>query len=721
MKSRMIKRLSLIALTLSIYLPGVIGGEGMWLPLLLDSLNIEEMKQKGFKLDAEDIYSVNQGSLKDAVVIFGNGCTGELISAEGLLITNHHCGFSRILGHSTLEHNYLAEGFWAKSKEEELANPGLTVTFLVRMEDVTRKVLSGADTLPEEQRLNKISANAAQVRSEAIKGTHYQAEVKSFFFGLEYYLFVYEIYTDVRLVGAPPEAIGNFGGDTDNWIWPRHTGDFSLFRIYAGKDNLPAAYSKDNVPYKPKKHFSISTDGVQEGDFTMVLGYPGRTDQFLTADGLDLIARKSLPAKVEMRTEKLHILKDIMNRGPEYKLRYASKHVNISNAWKKWMGAVKGIEKAGAIEQKKVREQQFTQWASSNASDKQYEGLMGEFSNIYSNYAPIYLANDLGGEMLNAIELSNLVNTVQIKFYEAQDSSAGYQKENIAELKKAGRGFYKSNGLEIDRKTLPALLKIYNNYNEPQFHPAFYNTITRKFGNDYDAYVADVFANSMFTDSLRFMQTLGKSEKVIRERLMVDPLIQIYRDFSMMLSLDGTVRLDSLDLRLKQLYKDYVSGLKAMNPSMKMYPDANFTMRISYGNIMGYSPLDAIQYDYQTTLQGVFEKENPEIRDYTVPARLKTIYNSKDTSRFSMAGKVPVCFIASNHTSGGNSGSPVLNAYGDLIGVNFDRNWEGTMSDFAYDPQVCRNISLDIRYVLYLIDNYAEADWLLDELTLVKR
>lgn len=717
----MIKRLLLIVLTLSIYLPGVLCGEGMWLPLLLDSLNIEEMKQKGFKLDAEDIYSINQGSLKDAVVIFGNGCTGELISAEGLLITNHHCGFSRILGHSTLEHNYLAEGFWAKSKEEELANPGLTVTFLVRMEDVTSKVLSGVDTLPEAGRLNKISANAAHIRSEAINGTHYQAEVKSFYFGLEYYLFVYEIYTDVRLVGAPPEAIGNFGGDTDNWIWPRHTGDFSLFRIYAGKDNQPADYSKDNVPYQPRKHFSISTDGVKEGDFTMVLGYPGRTDQFLTSDGLDLIARKSLPAKVEMRSEKLKTLKDIMNRGPEYKLRYASKHVNISNAWKKWMGAVNGIERAGVIEQKKVREQQFTQWASSNPSNKQYEGLMSEFKSVYRNYAPLYLANDLGGELLNAIELSNLVNTVQKKFYEAHDSSESYQKKNIAELKKAGRGFYKSNGLEIDRKTLPALLKIYKNYNDPQYYPAFYNTISQKFGNDYDAFVADVFANSIYTDSLHFIKTLGKSEKYISDRLSHDPLIHIYRDFSIMLFSGGIDKLDSMDLRLKNLYKSYVSGLKAMNPSMKMYPDANFTMRISYGNVIGYSPMDAVHYDFQTTLQGVFEKEDPEISDYTVPARLKTIYNRTDTSRFSTAGKIPVCFIASNHTSGGNSGSPVLNAYGDLIGVNFDRNWEGTMSDFAYDPLVCRNISLDIRYVLYLIDNYADADWLLRELTLVKR
>lgn len=719
MKFRFLKFSFLLLIISFLNIAKGFSGEGMWLPLLLDSLNIEEMKEKGYQLDAEDIYSINHASMKDAVVIFGNGCTGELISSEGLVITNHHCGLSRIISHSTIEHNYLAEGFWAKSKEEELANPGLTVTFLIRMENVTGKALSGvSDTLPELAQQNRISGNIEQIRNEAILGTHYQAEVKPAYFGLEYYLYVYEIFSDVRLVGAPPEAIGNFGADTDNWIWPRHTGDFSLFRIYAGKDNQPAEFDKENVPYKPKRHFAIDTSGIKENDFTMVLGYPGRTDQFLTSDGLDLIAGKSLPAKVEIRTEKLNVLRDIMNRGPEYKLRYTGKHNNISNAWKKWMGAVKGIENSKAVEQKKILEQQFTQWAVGN-NKKEYVALMQDFKERYQQYAPLYLAQDIGGELLNALELSALVYEVQKKFYGVPDSSESFQKKMMLEVRNSGSRFFRSEGLEIDRKIMPALLKVYKNYNNPAMYPAFYHTIADKFGNDYNAFVTHVFANSVFTDSTRFKQTMSKSRKAISKKLSDDPLFSLYRDFYS-LFYAGYDQIDSLNLKLKTNYKTYVSGLRAMNPSERMYPDANFTLRLTYGKVEGYSPRDAVTYEYQTFLKGVFEKENPEIRDYTVPDRLKTLYKSTNTSNLPTNRNIPVCFIASNHTSGGNSGSPVLNAYGELIGVNFDRNWEGTMSDYAYDPSVCRNISLDIRYVLYLIDYYAEADWLLDELTLVK-
>jgi hypothetical protein len=697
-------------------------GEGMWLPLLLDSLNYKDMQEKGLRLSPEEIYSINQASIKDAVVIFGGGCTGELISPEGLLITNHHCGYSRIQSHSTVENDYLTNGFWAGSKTEELPNPGLSVTFLVRIENVTDRILKDIpDTLPEAERNQRVATNTITVRNEALLDSDYEAEVKPFYFGREYYLFVYEIFNDVRLVGAPPEAIGRFGGDTDNWIWPRHTGDFSLFRIYAGKDNKPADYSTDNVPYKPKKYLSISADGVKEGDFTMVLGYPGRTDEYLTSDALSMIARKSLPAKIDMRTVRLNAIEEEMAKGSDARLRYASKYVSISNSWKKWIGVTKGVKRASVIESKKRFEKEFNDWAENLTSDSMgFSSLLREFSRLYDQYEPLYLSGDLGGELLNSLELSNLVNRVQIDFYSAHDSSAQYKRSAIQRIKQTGSGFFKSKAMEIDRKVLPPLLRIYADNAGSQFHPEFYNTIKDKFKGDYLAYVTNLFNTSLFTDSVRFLKVFNKSEGSIQKKIMNDPLISIYRDFSKMLLGGVYDRADSLSLEINSLYRKYLSGLITMNPSRVLYPDANFTMRLAYGEVEGYKPSDAVDFTYYSTLDGIIEKENPDIADYKVPVQLKELYTSNDLGTYTVSGKIPVCFIASNHTSGGNSGSPVLNADGNLIGINFDRNWEGTVSDYAYDPAICRNISLDVRYVLFVIDKVAHADWLLDELTIIK-
>jgi len=695
-------------------------GEGMWLPLVLDSLNFRDMQEKGLRLSPEDIYSHNQASLKDAIVLFGNGCTGELISPEGLLITNHHCGYSRIQSHSTLENNYLMDGFWAGSQTEELPNPGLSVTFLVRVEDVTSRVLADvSDSLAESDRMNLISFRMNEIRDEAIKNTHYQAEIKSFYFGLEYYLFVYEIYNDVRLVGTPPEAVGNFGGDTDNWIWPRHTGDFSLFRIYAGKDNMPADYSPDNVPYKPKKYLNISVSGVEEGDFTMILGYPARTDQYLTSEAIEIIAGKSFPAKIEMRTLRMQTLQNIMDRGPEFKLQYATKHKNIGNAWKKWIGVTKGVERANVVENKKIVEQEFNNWANNLKTDTiGYTTLMKDFSSLYNIYEPLFLANDIGGELLNSIELSSLVNRVQRKYYSLLDSSDGYKETEMRSILEMGSSFFKTSGLEIDRKVLPVLLRIYATSTTSEYHPAFYDKIPGGFNNNYEAYVNDLFEHSMFTDSVRYKKTFGKSKESISKRIVNDPLIDIYRDFSRMLLSDAGHKLDSLENELKRLYRKYVTGLMTMYPERRFYPDANFSMRLTYGKVQGYEPADAIRFSHLSTLDGIIEKVDPAIPDYKIPAELKELHNKADFGIYTENGKVPVCFLASNHTSGGNSGSPVLNASGDLIGINFDRNWEGTVSDYAYDPTVCRNISLDIRYVLFIIDKLADADWLLNELTI---
>lgn len=693
-------------------------GEGMWIPLLLDSLNHQDMKEKGLRLSAEEIYSADQASLKDAVVIFGNGCTGEVISPEGLVITNHHCGYSRIQSHSTVEKNYLADGFWASSKQEELPNPGLTVSFLVRIEDVTAQVLNGvSSTMSEEQRRQKTMENIVSVRNKTELNTHYHAEIKPFFYGKEYYMFIYEVFRDVRLVGAPPETVGNFGGDTDNWIWPRHTGDFSLFRIYADKNNNPADYSPENVPYKPKKYLNISVGGIKEGDFTMILGYPGRTEQYLISDALQMIAGTSLPAKVAMRTARLDVIQEIMDRGPEYKLRYASKHKNISNSWKRWIGVTRGVDRASVIENKRRSEQEFIQWASGKP---EYESLFSSFGAMFKEYAPLYILNDLGGEFLSSMELLTIADRTQLRVFSMQDSSEAGKEKSIQDLKRFGSRFFKTNAVEIDRKTFPQLLRIFAEYTDVNLHPDFYKKIESSYGNNYEAFVTDMFNTSIFTDSTRYLRTLNKSYKTIIQAVMRDPLMTIYRDFSILLTRTGArEKLDSLDSEMQRFYRKYITGLMAMESDRVFYPDANFSMRLTYGKVEGYKPVDAVYYNYYSTINGIIEKEDPEIPDYKVPGKLKELHSNGDFGSYLQDGALPVCFIASNHTSGGNSGSPVLDADGNLIGINFDRNWEGTVSDYAYDPLVCRNISLDIRYVLFIIDKLADADWILNELTIV--
>jgi hypothetical protein len=718
----MIRRITFLQALIFTTIFPVWPGEGMWIPLEIDSLKLKEMQQNGFMLGPGEIYSHSHPSLKDAVVIFGGGCTGELISPDGLVLTNHHCAYSRIQSHSTVVHNYLSDGFWARTRAEELPNPGLTVTFLVRMEDVTRQVLEGVDDSQVEQERNqKILENMDRIE-KAQGDSHYNIEVKPFFYGRSYYLFVYEVFKDVRLVGAPPESIGRFGGDNDNWIWPRHSGDFSLFRIYAGKDNLPAEYSPDNVPYKPRKYLSISIEGVREGDFTMVLGYPGRTDEYLTSQGLSLIAEKSFPAKIVMRQLRLDALRDEMNKSPEMRLRYAAKYVSVSNSWKKWMGVRKGIVSSDAVKARKSKEEQFHHWAAGLGEENPvYASLSDEFRRTYEQVEPVFLAHDLGNELLNSIESFTLTNTFLSKYYALVDSSREYLGPVIEKLRNTGLNFVHSGAMELDKQILPELLRIYAVNTSERYHPEVYNTIRDEFQNNYRAYTDEVFRKSYFTDSTRFKKLMNKKPRVIHELLWTDPLPALYREFSHTLSLDVSVRSDSLDKELNRLYRLYAGGLMAMDTGRTFYPDANFTMRVAFGKVEGYKAADAVIYTSTSTLQGIMEKENQDIADYRVLPRLRELYENRDFGPWSDNGRMPVCFIASNHTSGGNSGSPVLNATGELIGINFDRNWEGTVSDYVYDPNICRNISLDIRYVLFVIDKVAGASWLLDELTILHR
>lgn len=696
--------------------------EGMWLPVWLDSLNIKDMQEMGLRLSAGDIYNMNGSGLKDAVVIFGGGCTGAVISPEGLLITNHHCSDDRIQAHSTIGNNLLENGFWALNREDELPNPGLEVTFLVTIRDVTDTVLANVnESMNETERNMMISHNIQGIIDGMTIDSYHHAEIMPFFFGDQYLLFLYKTFKDVRLVGAPPASIGNFGGNTDNWVWPRHSGDFSLFRIYADRYNSPAEYSPDNIPYKPPAHLPLSLRGVREGDFTMVIGYPGNTDEYILSEELRIIVEQCLPAKIQIRDLKLELLEDEMEISPEARLRYSVPYYSLANAWKKWTGVIRGIQNHRAIDEKIMIEKDFFLYARQLAGEKfQYKGLKERFSEFYKMYGPLYAAYDIGTEVLNGLETFDLVNLILKGIYQMPETAGASGNEIPQQLIRSIRNFCKSNPVQFDRETLPFYLRIYFENTADDFHPEFYSQISNRNRGDYHAFVKDVYNGSIFSDTVRLFRLLQRSPRKLIRRIHDDPLYQVFYQFSIKLTESVYAQLDSLSHERNRLYRIFVKGLIEMDGGKHYYPDANLTMRVAYGQIEGYSPADAIHYRYYTTIEGVFEKEDPQMQEYAVPRALKDAYASGNNDRYTADTSVPVCFIASNHTSGGNSGSPVLNAEGHLIGINFDRNWEGTMSDYAYDPEICRNISLDVRYVLFILDKLANAKNILNELTIIE-
>ncbi len=695
--------------------------EGMWIPMLLKKYNIEDMKKKGFKLTAEDIYSVNQTCMKDAVMIFGGGCTGELISAEGLLITNHHCGYGQIQKHSSLKNDYLTDGFWAMSREEELANPNLTVTFLVRMEDFTERILKDIDdNLNEKERQEKIAYNIAFAEAEATEGTNYKAKVKSFFYGNEYYLFVSEVYKDVRLVGAPPSAIGKFGGDTDNWMWPRHTGDFSIFRIYADKYNKPAEYSAENVPYKPKKHFPISLKGVEKGDFTMVFGYPGTTEEYLTSFAIESKINTLNPSKINIRQKKIDIMLKAMDKDRKVRIQYSSKHAGTSNAWKKWIGEKRGLERLNAIEKKKKLEKEFSLWAKKQ-NIKIYSELLPRYEKIYEELTPYSLASDYFYEAGYSLDIIRFVT----KFKSFKSVNKNTQeieiKTKIFKLNSSIKSFFKDYNKETDKKIFTEILKIYYNNTKKNFRPEIFNMVDKKFKGDINKYADYFYKKSIFVDQNKLRKFLDKFKASKLKKLKKDPAYQMTESLIDFYVEKIAGKLSELELEVLKLNRFYLDGLRKMQKDKVFYPDANFTLRIAYGQVDDYFPYDGIRYKHFTTLKGIMEKDNPEIYDYDVPDKLKELYKNKNYGKYAdKNGNMRVCFTASNHTTGGNSGSPVINGNGELIGVNFDRNWEGTMSDIMYDPDQCRNITLDIRYALFIIDKFAGASHLIKEMTLVE-
>lgn len=689
--------------------------EGMWVPALIQS-RIKDMKAKGFKLTAEDIYSINRSSLKDAVLLFGSGCTGEVISDEGLFLTNHHCGYYFIGSHSSVEHDYLTNGFWAMNRSEELPNPGLTVSFLIRMEDVTDRALKGVgDEMPQAERDSMVKANAAGVIAKATAGTHYEAAVEPFYYGNQYFLFVYEKFRDVRLVAAPPSAIGKFGGDTDNWMWPRHTGDFSIFRIYASPDGAPADYSEENVPYRPPVHLPVSVKGYKPGDFTMIIGFPGSTERYKTSYEIDYTLDVANPNRIFIRGERQKLMMEDMLASDRVRIQYASKYSSSSNYWKNSIGENRGLKRQRVRERKLAEEEKFTEWANADPERRaKYGEALPLIRKAVEGSAPLrdrlqYFSEALirGTEIIGAVGAAiPLINA------EKQVDTS-----RIGEIAGKLQAFYKDYNPPTDRKIAKRMFGLLLDSLSAEELPSCFAVIRENFGGDADAYIDYVYDNSLFASPEKAEEFLRRPDA---NAFLNDPAYKMRREVVKTYNalVDSIRAFDSVFYRGHRLY---VAGLMAMNPDKKYYPDANFTMRLSYGQVLPYEPQDAVYYDYFTTLDGVIAKEDPQnAYEFAVPDKLKELYRERDYGPYAEKGVLPVNFITTNDITGGNSGSPVMNRKGELIGLAFDGNWEAMSGDTVFEPRLQRTICVDIRYVLFIIDRFAGDTRLIDEMTIVR-
>ncbi len=701
----------------------MIADEGMWLPLFLKAMNESDMQSKGLKLSADDIYSINKSSLKDAIVHFGGGCTAEIISEQGLMFTNHHCGYGQIQAHSSVENDLLTNGFWAKSQAEELTNPGLTATLIVRMEDVTSKILENITIgMTEALREKKINEAMALIIKEATKDTHYGAYIRPFFYGNEYYMFVTETFKDIRLVGAPPSSIGKFGGDTDNWMWPRHTGDFSVFRIYANKDNKPAEYSKDNVPYKPKYVIPISIKGVEENDFTMVYGFPGRTTEYLSSFAVNLIMNESDPAKVKIREKRLSIWDADMKASDKVRIQYAAKYAGIANYWKKWDGEIRGLKKADAINKKILFEQDFLLKVNTDDDAKgKYGNLFSDLQKLHAEISPWNKQRDYHSEAIMGIEgvtvasyFLNLIDSLK-----TGKKATSFQK-NLDKIKTDASALYKNYNAATDEKICAAMLKLFVDNIELSQRASIFLEIDKKYKGDFEKYAKDIYSKSMFVSEDKVMAAIADMDKNYK-KVDKDPIFKLMRSCLTKYRSEISPKYAELDGKITILNRLYMKAMRELITTKKYYPDANSTLRVAYGKVEGYEPRDGVHYNYFTTLDGVMEKENPAVDEFVVAPKLKELYLKKDYGQYAnKSGDLPLAFCASNHTTGGNSGSPVFNGDGQLIGTNFDRNWEGTMSDIFFNPDQVRNIVLDVRFTLFVIDKFAGAGYLLNEMKLMK-
>ncbi|MFB6342154.1 S46 family peptidase [Saccharicrinis sp. FJH62] len=686
--------------------------EGMWLPLLIEQYNIGEMQADGFKLSAEDIYSVNQASMKDGVVKFGGGCSGVVVSDAGLVFTNHHCGFKYIQRHSTVEHDYLTDGFWAMNRKEELPNPGLTVTFLKEMRDVTNDVLKGvADNMTISQRNNIIQINSDTLINRAIKGNHYKADVNAFFEGNQYFLFIYEVYTDVRLVGAPPSSVGGFGGNTDNWMWPRHGGDFSVFRIYADANNSPKDYSDDNVPYKPAHSFPVSLKGVHENDFTMVFGYPGTTEEYKTSYHLKMLHDMLYPRLIEIRDRKLEVINYHMNLDPGRRIKYADKEASLSNSWKRWRGEIKGLDRFGVINKKEAFEKDFQNWADNKAA---YKNILDQYKKLYGSYAQLNTDANVLRELFgkNSMECFSKADAIQKIVLRSKMNKNRASEDEIAV-------FYKDYDVTVDRDLTKRLLTYLFAYSNQNIIPETLKSVYKKKKGDIEKVTDYLYRHSLIDDTLWIAAYNKGNDKVVRS-LKKDPFFITYKEYQSIYNDNLMPQVRKIKASIDSLDRIYMKAIMAYAPDKIYFPDANSTMRVSYGKVKGYDPKDGVHYKYYTTSEGILQKDDPEIYDYNIPDKLRQLLNESDFGPYGEDGLLNIDFVATNHTTGGNSGSPVFNANGELIGLNFDRAWDGVMSDLYYNPKICRNITVDIRYILFIIDKFAAAGYLLDEMKIIR-
>jgi len=684
--------------------------EGMWLPAYVKEY-YEVMKRLGIELRPEEIYDENRPSLKDAIVQFGGFCSGSFISPEGLLITNHHCGYRAIQYHSTVERDYLSEGFWAKSREEELYVPDLWVKILVRTEDVTEQVI--------DENGNFLQTKARELIEAAKKeGVNYDAEVKEMFEGGQYLLFVYQRFDDVRLVGAPPSSIGKFGGDTDNWMWPRHTGDFSLFRVYAGKDNQPAPYSPDNVPYQPKMFLKISLKGVQEGDFTMIMGYPGSTERYLTSYEVEMNLKYYNPALIEVLGERLKIMKKYMDSNPQIRIQLASTYASLSNTYKYYVGQTEGLLRLKLIDSLRIREARIQQWIH----DRQMEdakALFDEFQKVVNMYSPH--ADEF--VYLNAGSFSPTIVNIGFRLYRLTSLSTfgdSLFQKRLQDLKQEIPELYKTYYPDMDKEIMKTMLRILYRKMDPKL--PYFETILKKYKaktpeEAIDRYVEYLYQSSVCSDSIRFKAFLSRFNA---EKWKKDPVYQWIEQVFSYYQTHLILPYQTYQTKSKQLRKQYIQILKAYYSDKPFYPDANFTLRLTYGTVKSYYPMDGAYYFYYTTHYGILQKYKPGDEEFDVPSRLITLLQSKDFGPYGVGDTLYTCFISTNDITGGNSGSPILNARGELIGVAFDGNWEAMTGDIVFDPVYKRTINVDIRYVLFLIDKFANASHLLKEMTVVQ-
>ena len=691
--------------------------EGMWLPMFFKNLNYATMQKMGLKLTAEELYAINNSSLKDAIVQFGNGCTGEIMSDKGLLFTNHHCGYEAIAGQSTVEHDYLNNGFWAKNLSEEIPIPDMTVSFLLRMEDVTKEILGEyANKLDLSSVKDTILLRIKLLEEKTSEEGKYRVEIKPFFEGLEYYMFVYEVYTDIRLVGTPPSSIGKFGGDTDNWMWPRHTGDFSIFRVYANSDNRPAEFSKDNVPYKPKHFLPVSLKGVKQNDFTMIWGFPGSTERYMTSGEVSNTINVTDPSIVKAGEYMLPTMKKMMEKDNRINLIYASDYAGYMNLWKNKKGELRGLKNLNVYEKKKEIEDRLSKWISEDKTRiEKYGDVIKDLNN-----ANKVIGNAPSTQNEWYVNLGLVVNKRALLAFQTTYSLLSLDKKDsnfpkaIQRVKTLGEEHFKTYDQETEKELFRSFVNMFSSLDKNSYMS---KTIEKKYKGSVDAFVDDAFKKSIFANKENFNKFINKpNTKKLEKDLIAQSALNAY-----MYVAGEDKDLDDAVTNLSQARKRFVAALREMDPTLVQYPDANFTMRMTYGQVLDYYPADGIHYNYVTTLEGVMEKEDPTSSEFEVPAKLKELYLNKDYGQYADEnGKIITCFLSNNDITGGNSGSPILNAEGHLIGLAFDGNWEAMSGDIAFEPKLQRTINVDARYVLFIIDKFAGAQNLIDELTIIK-